>query len=233
MTIILAIDVGTTSLKAALFDMYGRLLAIDRQEYQLLTPTPSIVELDPEIYWQSCCSTVRNVINKYSTRPEDIVALCIAGQGETLLCVDGNGKTIHNAIVWLDQRALDESQQIADQFGVNEIYQVTGQPEVMPGWPACKILWLRRNKPDIFKRTAHFLMVEDFLFYRLTAGFYTDYSLQSSSLLLDIKQKTWWPEMLDFLGIKADQLGKLVNSGEVIGHLTTQAAEAIGLTSRT
>lgn len=213
--------------------MYGRLLAIDRQEYQLLTPSPSIVELDPEIYWQACCSTVRNVINKDNTRPEDIVALCITGQGETLLCVDGDGKPIQNAIVWLDQRALDESQQIAGLFGVKEIYQVTGQPEVLPGWPACKILWLRRNKPDIFKRTAHFLMVEDFLFYRLTGGFYTDYSLQSSSLLLDIKQKTWWPKMLDFLGIKADQLGRLVNSGEVIGHLTASGAEAIGLTTRT
>jgi xylulokinase len=185
------------------------------------------------MYWQACCSAIRNVINKDSTRPEDIVALCVTGQGETLLCVDNDGKPIHNAIVWLDQRALEESQQIAGLFGVNEIYQITGQPEVLPGWPACKILWLRKNKPDIFKRTAKFLMVEDFLLYRLTGGFYTDCSLQSSSLLLDIKQKTWWPEILDFLGIKADQLGRLVNSGQVIGHLTGPGAEAIGLTTRT
>ena len=233
MTIILAIDVGTTSLKAALFDLDGLLLAVDRQEYKLLTPAPSIVELDPEIYWQACCSSVHNVLNKNSTNPKDILALCITGQGETLLCLDSDGKPIHNAIIWLDQRALDESQQIAEKFGVNEIYQVTGQPEVMPGWPACKLLWLRRKKPDIFNRTAHLLMVEDFLYYRLTGEFFTDYSLQSSSLLLDIKHKTWWPEMLDFLGIKAGQLGKLVNSGEMIGHLTAQGAQAVGLTSRT
>ena len=233
MAIFLAIDVGTTSLKAALFDRNGRLLAIDRQEYPLLTPTPAFVELDAEVYWQACCASVHNVIDRYGAKPADVAAVCVTGQGETLLFLDADGKPIHNAIVWLDQRAVEEAQQIAGLFGVDEIYQITGQPEVQPGWPACKILWLRKNKPDIFKRTAKYLMVEDFLLYRLTGGYYTDYSLQSSSLLLDVKHRAWWPEILDYLGIRADQLGKLVNSGEVIGHLTGAGAEAIGLTTST
>ena len=233
MAIFLAIDVGTTSLKAALFDMNGRMLAIDRQEYQLSTPAPSFVELDPEIYWQACCSSVRSVVHKNGARPEEVAALCITGQGETLVCVDAAGNPTRNAIVWLDQRALEESKEIAGRFGMDTIYQVTGQPDVLPGWPACKMLWLHRHEPAIFARTARYLMVEDLLLFRLTGEYYTDYSLQSSSLLLDIKRRAWWPEMLDFLEIRPDQLGKLVDSGQVAGCLSKAGAQAIGLTSST
>jgi xylulokinase len=229
----LGIDAGTTSLKAALFDLEGHLLAIDRQEYQLVTPAPAIVELDAEVYWQACCRAVRNVVRQSDTDSKEIAALCISSQGETLIPVDKEGAPLRKAIVWLDNRAVEEAASINGQFGAEKVYHVTGQPEVAPTWPACKVLWIKRNEPEVFARTAKFLLVEDYLLHRLTGQFVTEYCIQTSSLLVDIQNKAWWEPMFDFIGISPDRLGQLMEPGEVVGPLSKLGAEAVGLSTRT
>jgi len=233
MLTLLGIDAGTTSLKAALFDREGRLVAIDRQEYSLVTPSPAMVELDPEIYWQACCIAVRNVIKKSCTEAQKVAALCIASQGETLIPVDKEGRPTRNAIVWLDNRAVEEAKLIARQFDVEEVYHTTGQPDVAPIWPACKILWIRQKEASIFAQSAKFLLLEEYLLYRLTGQFVAEYSLQTSSLLLDIQKKRWWGAMLEFVGLSPDRLGRLMEPGEIIGPLSEEGAEATGLSTKT
>jgi len=167
----LGIDAGTTSLKAALFDLQGHLLAIDRQEYQLVTPSPTRVELDAEVYWRACCQAVRSAVQRGGISASEVKALAISSQGETLIPVDGAGVPVYPAIVWLDNRAVEEARQIGRQFEIEEIYHTTGQPQVAPTWPACKLLWLRRNEPEVFARTARFLLLEDYLLFQLTGQF--------------------------------------------------------------
>ena len=233
MTTFLGIDAGTTSMKAALFDLEGHLLAIDRQEYQLVTPSPAIVELDAEVYWQACCRAVRNVMQQSGTPAEDVKALAISSQGETLIAVDKDGVPLRKAIVWLDNRAVEEAGLIARQFGVEQAFHVTGQPDITPTWPACKILWIKRNEPEIFARAAKFLLVEDYLLYRLTGQFVTEYSVQTSSLLVDIQNKVWWQPIFDFIGMSPDRMGRLMEPGDVVGPLSPAGAAAIGLSTRT
>jgi xylulokinase len=230
MDLFLGIDAGTTALKAALFDLEGRLLALDRQEYQLLTPAPAWVELEPEVYWQALCRAVRNALGHSRLDAGSVRALAISSQGETLVTLDGEGRPTRPAIVWLDNRAVDEAKWLAGQFDIEEVYRITGQPEIAPGWPACKILWLKRHEPDAFARTARFLLLEDYLLYRLTGCFVTELALQTSSLLLDIRRKMWWEPMLDILGLSPDRLGRLVESGEVVGPLSRAGAQDLGLT---
>jgi sugar (pentulose or hexulose) kinase len=229
----LGIDAGTTSLKAALFDLDGHLLALDRQEYQLLTSGQAVVEAEPEIYWQTCCRAVRQALEMSGVDLGSVTALCISSQGETFIPVDKDGLPTRRAIVWLDNRAVKEARQIQQRFGIEEIYRRSGQPEVAPTWPACKILWMRRHEPEIFARSAKFLLLEDFLLYRMTGQYVTEVALQTSSLLLDIQRKAWWPEMLDYTGITADRLGRLMDPGEIVAPLTLQGAAALGLTTRT
>ena len=192
MTTFLGIDAGTTALKAALFDQNGRLLAIDSQEYQLITPSPSIVELDASSYWDACCTAVSNVIAASRIDASDIASLAISSQGETLIPIDADGNPLRRAIVWLDNRAVKEAEEIAAAFDLDTIYRKTGQPEVAPTWPACKILWLKRNEPEVYARTDKFMLVEEYLLYRLTGQAVAEYSMQTSSLLLDIVDKVWW-----------------------------------------
>lgn len=233
MTAFLGIDAGTTALKAALFDEDGRMLALDRQEYQLITPSPTIVELDASAYWDACCAAVRNVIAASNIDANDIASLAISSQGETLIPVDAEGNPVRRAIVWLDNRAVDEAQMIGDAFDLDTVYRKTGQPEVAPTWPACKILWLKRHEPETFARAAKFLLVEEYLLYRLTGQAIAEYSLQTSSLLLDIVDKVWWAPMLDFIGLEADRLGRLMEPGQVVAPLSASGAEATGLSART
>jgi sugar (pentulose or hexulose) kinase len=229
----LAIDAGTTSMKAAVFDLEGNLLAVDRQEYRLETPAPAVVELDAEFYWTACCRAVRNVVQASATPPDEIASLCISSQAETLIPVDSAGAPLRRAIVWLDNRAVEEAQLIREEFGDEAMYRVSGQPEIVPTWPACKILWIRRNEPDIFRRTDKFLLLEDFLLHRLTGQFVTERALQVSSMLLDIVAKEWHRPILDFIGITPDRLGRLMEPGAVIGPLTGPGAAQAGLSPAT
>jgi len=229
----LALDAGTTALKAALFDEHGRQLALDRQEYTLLTPFPAVVELPAETYWQAAVTAVRATLAHSGAAPETVATLCISSQGETFVPIDVHGRPVTPAITWLDNRAADEAQAIAEHFGLDEIFWRTGQPDVTPGWPACKFLWLRNRSPEAFARIHKFLLLEDYLLYHLTGQCVTSAAQQTSSLLLNIVKGSWWPEMMDFVGVTPGHFGTLCQPGSVVGSLTPQGAAALGLTPRT
>ena len=229
MTYLLGIDAGTTALKAVLFDREGRALGRVSQEVQLLTPAPDRVEVAPQRTWQACCQCTRRLLQETGIPPREIAALAVSSQGETLVVVDEAGQPLRPAIVWLDNRSQAEAAAIAARFGVEATFQVTGQPEIVPTWPATKILWLRRHEPQVFARAHKFLLLEDYLLFRFTGRYVADPCLLSSSLLFDIRRQTWWPEMLDFVGITEERLPEVLGSGQPVGELTAAAAQETGL----
>jgi xylulokinase len=233
MSFLLSIDAGTTSIKAAVFNQEGQVLAIGREEYTLETPAPAAVELDVEVYWRACARVIQQAVADSRVRREEIVSVCISSQGETFVPIDSSGRPLRKALVWLDNRAVEQAALVEAHFGVDVIYQHTGQPNVAPTWPACKILWLRQIEPDIFKQAAQYLLLEDYLLFRLTGQIVTERAQQTSSLFLDLHTRTWWPEMLDFVGIRVDQLGRLMDPGEPVGFLTPAVANSLGLTPAT
>jgi xylulokinase len=229
MPFFLGIDAGTTSLKAALFDEQGRIQSVSRQEYTLDMPRPAWVELDPDAYWKACCLAVRSVMKEAAVPAAEVLSLCISSQGETLIPLDARGRPLRPAIVWLDNRAVEQATAIATRFGLEEVYHHTGQVDVVPTWPACKIIWLRQNEPEVFRSAAKFLLLEDYLLYRLTGLFVTENALQTSSILLDINRQGWWPEMMEYVGLSPERLGRLMRPGEPVGTLSAEGAAALGL----
>ena len=226
---VIGIDVGTTSIKGMLMNGMGEMVAFAKQEYSLDSSEGDICELDAEIYWEISCRVIRQLVSDSSVDRNDIAGIAFSGQGETLIVVDSNGNPLRKAIVWPDTRSIVEAEDIKKRFDPQQVMNITGQPEVVPMWPATRILWLKKNESDIFSRTAKYLLVEDFLIFRLTGKYCTEHSLSSSTLYLDISQKIWWQEMLDFLCISDKQLPTLYPSGKVIGTLTPDAALATGL----
>lgn len=210
MKTLLGVDLGTTSMKMVLFDEKGNALKTVSKTYTLDTHGDR-VELDPEIYWQMFSEGYEEIRGEYK-----ITALSIDTQCESLVVTDEEGKALYPTIVWLDNRATAEAEEIDRKFGVKQVYEITGQPEITATWPACKLLWLRKNEPEVFSKIKKVFLLEDYLLYRLTGKFVTEKTLQSSSLYLDIRKGTWWQEMLDFIGIKVDQLPALMDSGEVV-----------------
>lgn len=226
MELLLGIDAGTTSVKSGLFNADGQCLAVARQEYQLLTPRASWAELDPEIYWQACVSTTQKVLQQ--TGAKDVSAVSVSSQGETMIALDAYGKPVYPAIVWLDNRAEREAAFLAERFAV-EVYDRTGIPEIIPTWTACKILWLKQNELDAYSRVDKFLLVQDYLIYRLTGEYTTNDSVSCTSLYFDIKMGRWWDAVLHEIGIGEKNLPHLVPPGEVIGNVSAEATAQTGL----
>jgi xylulokinase len=231
MGLLLGVDAGTTSLKVGLFDDTGAERAVAVEEYSLQTPEPSRAEMDPHLYWSSLVGAVRRALVQARARPADVEAMAVSSQGETVIPVSASGVALGPAIVWLDNRAVAEARELAAQLDAGAVYAATGVPTMVPTWPACKLLWWKRHDPDLFRSSAHFLLVEEFLLQRLTGRFVSEAGVQSSSLLYDIAHHAWWQPMFDILGISPSRLGDLVAPGTVVGSLTSEAADALGLTT--
>ena len=228
MHLLLAVDAGTTSVKAGIFAPDGRILGLAREEYRLDTPSVERAQLDPQIYWQACVWTVRQAVQQAGVPASDIQALCVSSQGETTITLGREGQAIYPAMVWLDNRAADQAAGLAKQFS-EQVYDVCGIQEVIPTWTACKILWLREHEPEAFARAWKFMLVQDFLIYKLTGRTVTDGSVACTTMLYDIRSHVWWTEVLAAIGLEPSRLPEILPPGSRVGTLTTQAAEALGL----
>ena len=225
----LTFDAGTTSMKVAVVAEDGRIAAAFTKEYRLSTPDTMTAELDPHAYWEAAREGARRVMQDSGLAPDDITALAISSQGETLITLDSENRPLRPAIVWVDNRSVAEAHAIEEHFGLDVIHRVTGQPQVVPTWPATKILWLRKHEPDLFKRTAKFCIVEDLLLHDLTGRWVGEHSVHSSSLWIDINTGKLWPEMLDFLGLGPESFPDIRPSGEIIGTILPAAADELGV----
>ena len=211
----LGIDIGTTSLKAAVFNKNGERLGLYSADYTLDTDSKTgYIEFDAAKYVEMCKAAIEHLTKECGK----IDALSIDTQGETLILTDKSGTPLCNAVVWLDNRAEKEADSIKAHFGNEKVYNVTGQPEITAGWPASKLLWFKNNRPEIFEKAEKIFMLEDWILYSLTGNFVTEPTIQSSTIYYDIVNKVWWKEMLDYIGVSSDKLPALKESGEIVGE---------------
>lgn len=225
--LILGIDIGTTSLKTAVFDHDGVKQAESVVEYSLLTPKTNIVEADCGIYMGALQSCMAEIVAKNVIDTRDIETLGFSVQGETLCLLDEAGTPVQNAIVWMDNRAGEQAEKMRAHFGDELCYQVTGQVSFEACWPAPKLLWMKENAPDLWAKTKHILLLEDYVIYLMTGKFVSEGSLLTSTEYWDIRSKTYWQEMLDYIGIDPASLPEIRESGEVVGTILPEMAELL------
>lgn len=209
---LLGVDFGTTALKACLFNDKGERLASESAQYKLITKG-EFIEFDAEEFFNVFISTVNKITDKFN-----VDALSVDTQGETLIVLDRSGKPLMNAIIWLDNRAEKQAIEMEKKFGLKNMYEITGQTEIPAGYPAPKIKWIKENMPEIFEKADKFLLLEDYILYRLTGKFCASRSLYSSSLLMNVHTGEYVKEVLDYLEIREDNLPCLKESGEVVGE---------------
>jgi len=231
--LLLGVDLGTTAIKGGLHLLDGRQTASASADYELLSPSPAVVEVLPADYWAAFTRVVWSLLQTSGAEPKRIAAIGISAQGETLIPVGSDGAALRNAIVWLDNRAHVEAAELDDKFGQRTIYEVTGQPGMLPTWPAAKVLWLARHEPQEFARTAQFLLLEDYFIAKLTGQAVCEGSLATSTCYWDFRSKRWWAEMLSAIGIAAGQLPPLAEPGTAVGSLLPAVADELGLEAGT
>ena len=208
---LMGIDMGTTSVKTVLFNEKLEELKRLCADYTLESKG-DIIEFEAEKYWDIVRGEIEKVKAEFG-----IDALAIDTQCETFILTDDDGNPVRKAVVWLDNRATEEAAIIEEHFGRQKVYEVTGQPEVTATWPACKLLWVKRNEPEVWAKTKKIFLLEDYILYKMTGKFVTEKTLQSSTIYFDIKNSDWWGEMLDFIGVKREMLPELLDSGVYVG----------------
>jgi xylulokinase len=231
MAVCLGIDVGTSGTKVLAVSPAGHILASSSANYPCAHPRPLWSEQDPEDWWKGAVKAIRTVVKQAKLKPADVVAIGLSGQMHGSVFLDKLGKVIRPAILWNDQRTAAECDEIESRAGGrSKLIQLVANP-ALTGFTAPKILWLRNHEPRAFAKTAKVLLPKDEIRRRLTGEFATEVSDASGTLLLDVVKRRWSKPLLDKLDLDAELLPRCVESEEVTGTLTAEAAKLLGLTT--
>ena len=228
----IAIDLGSTNIKAALFDSELKALSVVSESVSYIRDN-LVVEFDPSGYFDAVVGTIRSCLIKGDIKPSDVVSVVLTGQAESLIVIDKEGNPLRNGISWMDERSGVESRELTRLFPVEMTYPITGQPAIIPTWPITKILWMKKNEPGLFQQASRFMMLKDYILYRLTGIIAGEFSIYNFTHYLDIRKKSFWGDILDYCGVGRSQLPELVEPCTEIGRLQDEAAEATGLDADT
>ena len=226
----LGIDIGTSGTKTLLIREDGTVVAEANAEYPLHQPKPGWTEQDPEDWWNATVKTVRKVMSQSGCKPGDVKAIGLSGQMHGSVFLDKQDKVIRPALLWNDQRTAAECDEITTAAGGRKrLIKMVANP-ALTGFQAPKILWLRNNEKRNFDRLAKVLLPKDDIRRRLTGNYISEVSDASGTLLLDVVKRTWSKKLLTQIDLDRDILPDVVESDEVTGTLTEQAAKTLGLT---
>lgn len=225
----LGVDVGTTALKAALFDDEGNKVVHCTQEFELLKPLANYVEQKPELYLEVLKRCVKEVVLNSGIEKEKIVAMAMDSSAETIVFLDRNMQPLDNFYIWLDGRAEAEADEINAYFSQDELMKNTGQIAISPIYPAAKILWFKKNRKELFEKISMMFMPDDYILWQLCGKMSSHASSWCTSYLWNLEKKEWWSEMLEFLGITKEQLPEIVETGTPVGKIDPQIAKELGV----
>ena len=226
----IGIDLGSTNIKAAIYDENMHL--VDRQSVPVVyIREGGFVEFDAYAYCKDLVELLANMVKKNGVK--SVKQMAFTGQAESLVVLGKEGKPLMNAISWMDERSVEECEALAEKFDDATCEAVTGQMAVLPTWPATKIAWLRKNRPDVYDNAATYMLLKDYVVYYLTGVKCSDMSIATFSFYFDIYNKCYWKEMLEAIGVSENQLPPLCEPCTVAGNLTAEAAAATGLATDT
>lgn len=203
----IGVDIGTTSTKTVAFSEKAVILASRSVGYSIHHPQPDRSEQDPNEIFEAVITGLQDVITALpGDRP---VLISFSAAMHSLIAVDHSGEPLTACIIWADNRAASIADRIHAAGLARSFYEVSGVP-VHAMSPLCKLVWLRENQPDIFKATERFIGIKEFILHRLFGQYVVDTSVASATGLLNIRQLQWHPPLLDYAGIKKEQLPELV-----------------------
>lgn len=222
----IGVDLGTSGVKLLLMDKDGTILSKVTKEYGLSFPKPGWSEQNPYDWYNYTVEGLKELISGID--PSSVKGIGVGGQMHGLVILDENDEVIRPAILWNDGRTVAETDYLNNEIGTSKLVEYTGNI-AFAGFTAPKILWVYKNEPDNFRKIKKIMLPKDYLVYRLTGAFSTDYSDASGMLLLDVEHKCWSSEMLDICHITSDMLPVLHESSDVVGVLKDDVLRELGI----
>jgi len=227
----IGIDIGTTLTKGVVIDAAGKILAEAGREATLISRHPGWAEEEPEQWWQNVLELLKEFASS-GLDPDRIAAIGVSGMVPAMVMIDAEGSPIRPSIQQNDARAGAEVEELAERFGQDAFFAQTGgsinQQVVAP-----KMRWLEKHEPDAVANLATLFGSYDFINYRLTGERTVEHNWALESGLLDVQTGDWSTDLLSLAGVHRHQLGRIVDSSEVIGGLTEQVAKETGLLAGT
>lgn len=230
--LLLGLDVSTTATKALLVDERGAVVAAASSAYELSTPRPLWAEQDPGLWWAACRRSIAEALAAAEVGPEAVAAVGLTGQMHGLVLLDERGEVLRPAILWNDQRAAEECDEMRRRLGLEGLVRITGN-DAYPGFTAPKLLWVRRHEPELYRRVRQVLLPKDYVRFRLTGEYATDRAGAGGTLLLDLATRDWSGELLEAFEIPPEWLPPTHEGTAVTGRLSVRAAAATGLAAGT
>ena len=225
----IGIDLGTSGAKFLLVAADGTILAENTQTYDVFYPHSGWSEQNPEDWFAAAMRGLKELLNGQDKSA--VKGVSFGGQMHGLVALDKDDNMIRPAILWNDGRTEEETKYLNEVIGKDKLSAYTGNI-AFAGFTAPKILWMKENEPENFARIAKLMLPKDYLAYRLSGAFCTDFSDASGMLLLDVKNRRWSQKMCDVCGISEQMLPKLHESYEVVGTLKGEIAEGLGLSAK-
>lgn len=225
----LAIDVGTGSLRAALVDGAGHIVAIAHKEHEQIVPQFGWSEQRPMDWWDGTIEVVRTVLAKVEQAPARVAAICCCGQMHGTVLIDGAGNLTRQTVpLWNDKRTADQVTRFTNDRAPLALLPITAN---MPAtaWPAFKLAWIMENDPEAFARSATVLMPKDWINFCLTGERAQDVTEASLSYLMDCNTRRWSDALCAATGIPRGILPPLKNPSDILGTLLPDVAAQLGL----
>lgn len=219
----LGIDLGTSAVKLLLLDKNGKIVKTVSKEYGVNYLNSNWAEQNPEEWWSAVCHGLKDILDE--NIKEELKSISFSGQMHGLVVLDEEDKVIRPAIIWCDQRTEKECIELNS---LPWLGKVTGN-QALTGFTAPKILWLKNNEYENFQKIKKIMLPKDYIAYKLSKIHGIDVSDASGTLILNVLERKWAKEMIEYLGIREENLGKVFESMEVIGNIDKEIAKSFGI----
>ena len=232
MDYVIGCDIGSQSLKAILISAEGKICGEASVNYPIEYPQPTWAEQSAALWMDALAKAVHTLLAQTNTSPQEVLAIGLDAQVDGVVAVDQNGKPLYPAIIWMDRRAVSQCEAAGRRISHDDVFKITGL-NLDPSHVAPKIRWLGDQEPRLFGKTSHFLLPGSYVAFVLTGELGVDYSNASSTLLMDVRTRTWSQEMCDVFEIPMRLLPTIYPATHVIGTLMPDVAEQLGLSAKT
>jgi xylulokinase len=216
---IISYDLGTSGVKVVLVTMKGKVIGSAIQDYPLYITQENWVEQDPESYWDACGKATKKVLYANSIKGEDCIGIVFSTQWKGIIPIDGDGKVLHNSIIWMDKRAGVQAKQLNQAFG-KELFCESDY------WP--KLAWLRENRFEIYEKSEYILEANSYLKWKATGAVYSDITNCYTRSYSPAKQ-SFYDKTLKYANIEPNKFPHLCNTTDIVGKVSKKAAEELGV----
>jgi len=230
----MGIDIGTSGVRAAVFDITGRQMSLEHVEYPMICTENDMAELDPDVVLGSLVSVVKKSVGIAGIRPEELEGIGLSTQLFSLMAADASGEKLTNIITWADIRSIAQAEETEGKFDCLQLYNLTGCRVQHPMYPLSNILWLKEKHPGIFTKASKFISIKEYILFRLFGEYVIDITDASTTACFNIHSFRWDETILkEVLGVSPDRFGQPVECTHILKGMKPEYAREMGILRET